>query len=66
LDFFAPNMGTVSDEQEEEFKQYISTMEKRYAGQSSQNMLADYCWNFIEEVSIASYKEMSYRKKLYV
>jgi len=64
LDFFAPNMGAVSDGQGEGFQQYISTME-RYAGQSSQNMLADYCWNFIEELSIASYKEMSYRKKLY-
>jgi len=40
-------------------------MEKRYAGQLSQNMLADYCWNFTEEESIASYKEMSYKKKLY-
>ena len=40
-----------------------STMEKRYVGKSSQNMLADYCWNLNEEVSVASYKWMSYKKK---
>jgi hypothetical protein len=33
-------------------------MEKRYAGKSSQNMLADYCWNLIEEMSIASTNEL--------
>jgi len=38
-------------------------MEKRYAAKSSQNMLADYCWNLNEEMSTASYKQMSYRKK---
>ena len=41
LDFFPPNMGIVSNKQGEGFHQDISTMEKRYAGQSSQNMLAD-------------------------
>jgi len=29
-------------------------MEKGYAGKWSQNMLADYCGNITEEVSIAS------------
>jgi hypothetical protein len=27
-------------------------------------MLADYCWNLTETASIASYKWMSYTKKL--
>jgi len=62
LDFFPPNLGTVCvDEHGERFRQDIPTMEKRYAGTSSQNMLAD-CWNLIEEVSIAKCKRMSYRK----
>jgi hypothetical protein len=56
LDFFPLNLGTVSDEQWERFHQAISTMEKRYAGKSSENMLAYYCWKLTEEMSIASYK----------
>jgi hypothetical protein len=57
LDFLPPNVGTVSDEHGERLHQDISTMEKRYAGKSSQNMLADYCWNLTAEVSIAFTKE---------
>jgi hypothetical protein len=37
-------------------------MEKRYAGKSLQNVLADYCWNLTEEMSIGSYKRRSYRE----
>ena len=48
-------MGTVSNEHGEGFHQDIYTMEKRYARKLSQNMLNDYCWNLIEEVSIISY-----------
>jgi len=61
-DFFPLNLGAVSNEHVERFHQDFSTMEKRYVGKSSQNMLADYCWNLSEEVSIASYKCMSYKK----
>jgi hypothetical protein len=56
VDFFPPNLSIVSDEHGEGLHQDISTLEKRYVGWLSQNMLADYCWNLIEEVSIASYK----------
>ena len=45
LDFFPANLGAASDEHGERFRQDISTMEKKYSGQSSQNMLADYCGN---------------------
>ena len=62
LDFFPPNVRAVSDEHVERFRQVISTIEKRYAAKWSQNMLADYCWNLTEDVSIASYKRKSYRK----
>jgi hypothetical protein len=53
----------MRDEHVERFHQDFSTMEKKYVGKSSQNMLADCCWNLSEEVSIASYKCMSYKKK---
>ena len=43
LDFFPPNLAAVSDERRETFHHDISTMEKRYAGKSSQSMLVDYC-----------------------
>jgi hypothetical protein len=65
LNFFPPNLGKVSDGHDERFHQDISTMEKRFAGRSSRNMLADCFWNLTEEVSIASYKRMSFRKKFY-
>ena len=52
--FFPPNVGEVSDDDGERLRQDISTMEKRYAVKSSQNMLADCCWNLTEKVSIAS------------
>jgi hypothetical protein len=56
LDVFPPNQGAASEEHGEKFHQDISNMEKRNAGESSQNMLADYCWNLTETASIASYK----------
>jgi hypothetical protein len=60
---FAPNVGAVSDENQERFQQDISTMEKRYAGKWSQHTLAACCWNCTEQVLIASYKRMSYMKQ---
>jgi hypothetical protein len=61
LEFFPPNMGAVSNEHGEGFHQDISTMEKRYAGKSTESMLPDYCCYLNEEISIANYKQMSYR-----
>jgi hypothetical protein len=52
LDFFPPKLGAVSDEREERFHQNISATEEKYAQKSSQNMLADYCWNLTEAVSL--------------
>jgi hypothetical protein len=54
-DILPPILGAVSDKHGEMFHQDILNMEKRYAGKSSQNMLAVRCWNLTEEVSIASY-----------
>jgi len=63
LHFFPPNLGAVSDKHGERFHQATSTMDKRYAGKSSENMLAYYCWNLTEQMSIASYKRTSYKEK---
>jgi len=49
LNFFPPNLGDVSDEQGERFHQDISTMESRYQGRFSPNMLGDYCWTLKRE-----------------
>jgi hypothetical protein len=65
LNFFLPNMGAVSDGHGERFHQDISTMEERFAGKSSRNMLADCFWNLTEAVSIGSYKRLSFGKKFY-
>ena len=45
LDFFAENLGHVSDEHGERFHQDISLLEKRFKGKWNTGMLADYCWN---------------------
>ena len=48
LSFFPTNLGTVSDEHGERFHQEISTMEERYQGRFSPNMMGDYCCFFKE------------------
>lgn len=59
LDFFPENLGAVSDEHGELFHQQISTMEKRYIGKWSSNMLADYCWTKKRDVPNAKYARKS-------
>ena len=49
LDFFAKNLGDVSDQHGEKFHQDISVMEKRFKGKWNPGMLADYCWNIKRE-----------------
>ena len=44
LDYFAENLGAMSEEQGECFHQDIKTMEKRYQGCWNVNMMADYYW----------------------
>lgn len=56
LDFFAPNLGAVSDEHGERFHQDISRMEKRYTGKWNEKMLADYCWTLQRETEEEEYK----------
>ena len=49
LDFFAENLGDVSDEHGERFHQDISVMEQRFKGKWSPGILADYCWGIERE-----------------
>jgi hypothetical protein len=42
LGFFPHNLGAVSDENGERFRQDIAVMEKLYQGKWSVNMLSDY------------------------
>lgn len=62
LDFFPENLGAISDEHGERFHQDIASIEKRYIGKWSPNMLADYCWTLIRDTSSLSYKRKSSRK----
>ena len=43
LEFFADNLGNVSDEHDEGFHQDISVIEKRFKGKWNTGMLANYC-----------------------
>ena len=56
LDFFPPNLRAVRDEQGEQFHQDIVTMEKRFQGKSTVNMLEDLCWMTIRDSPGTSYK----------
>lgn len=49
LDFFADNLGAVSDEHGERFHKDISAMEQRYQGFWNDSMLADYCWTLYRD-----------------
>jgi hypothetical protein len=64
LNFFLPNLGAVSYELGKRYHQDISSMETRYTGKWSQNMVVDYCRNLTEEVPIASCRRMSYRRRV--
>lgn len=61
LNFFPSNLGAVSDEHGERFHQDILSMEIRYQGKWSPNMLADYCWNLKRDVRDPKYRRKSYR-----
>ena len=56
LDFFPENLGAVSDEHGERFHQDVATMEKRYQGKWSPNMLADYCWTLVRDAAGTKYR----------
>lgn len=63
LDFFPENLGAVSEEQGERFHQDIKTMERRYQGYWSINMMADYCWTLRRDEPHVSHKRGSTKRK---
>jgi hypothetical protein len=60
LDFFPRNL---SDEYGDRFHQDFFHYEEKPCTKSPRNTLAEYSWNRTEEVSLVSYKRMSYRKR---
>jgi len=58
LDFFKPNLGSVSEEHGERFHQDIQLMEKRYQGRWDSAMMGDYIWGLIRHDS-SQYKRKS-------
>ena len=59
VDFFPDNIGVVSDEHGECFHQEISAMKKRYQGQWSARMLADYCWILKQDIPDVKHRRKS-------
>jgi len=65
LDFFFPeNLGEVNDEHGERFHQDILVKKKRYQGEWTSSVLADYCWTLKKDVPEASYRRKSYASAL--
>jgi hypothetical protein len=62
LDQFPENLGAVSEEQGERFHQYIKEMERRYQGQWSVSMMADYCWMLKRDECDTTHKIKSGRR----
>lgn len=55
LDFFPPNLGDFSDEHGERFHQEIMTIENRFKGKNTKNMLGEYCWSICRDTNRDSY-----------
>ena len=49
LGYSSENLGDVSDEQGERFRQDIRTTEERYQDRWDSHMLPDYCWTLIRD-----------------
>jgi hypothetical protein len=49
LDYFPPNLGTVSEEQGERFHQDMKDVEQRYQRRWDVNMMANYCWSIARD-----------------
>ena len=51
LDKFKNNMGAYSEERGERFHQDIMNFEQRYQGQYNENMMGDYIWGLLREIT---------------
>jgi hypothetical protein len=61
LDCFPENLGDLSEEQGERFHQ-DKKMEARYQGRWDAHMMADYCWNVMQDCPGRSLSQMSYKR----
>ena len=59
LNFFPPNLGTVSDEHGERFHQDIMKMESNYQGKWNPGMMGDFCWMLLSDIPEAKYTRSS-------
>ena len=59
---FPENLGDLSEKQGERFHQDINTMEARYQGRWDAHMMADYCWNLIQDCPGISHSRKSYKR----
>jgi hypothetical protein len=62
LDHFPENLGDFGEGQGERFHQDIKTMEARYQGRCDAHMMADNCWNLMQDCPGRSHSQMSYRR----
>lgn len=62
FNYFPANCGNYSEEQGERFHQEICEMERRYQGNWSVTMLADYCWGLKRHKPTVSHKRKSVRR----
>ena len=59
LNFFPPNLGTVSDEHGERFHHDITKMESNYQGQWNPGMMGDFYWMLLRDIPVAKYTRSS-------
>ena len=59
LNFFPPNLGSVSDEREERFHQDITKMGSNYQGKWNPDMMGDFCWMLFRDIPEAKYSRSS-------
>ena len=64
LDRFPENLGELSEEQGERFRQDIKVMEERYQGRWDTHMMVDYCWNLQRHKPFAPHARKSYKRRL--
>ena len=63
MDRFPENLGSMSDEQGERFRQDLKEMETRYQGHSDAVMMADYGWNLKRDLPATEYSRSSKKWK---
>jgi hypothetical protein len=62
LDYFAENLGFLSEGQGERFHKDVKEIKRRYQGTCDINVLADYCWLPKREVPAYTYRKKGARR----